>query len=124
MSEIKKTCLIVDDSSVVRKISSSILKNMGIEVLEAINGKEALERCEENKPDVILLDWNMPIMDGIAFLKEFRTKEKETIVIFCTTENDLEKITEAMTLGANEYIMKPFDAEVIQNKFEQLGILS
>lgn len=123
MSEEKKTCLVVDDSQVVRKISISILKGLGIDVDEAANGQEALERCEEKLPDVILLDWNMPIMDGAAFLKEFRIKQKDTIVIFCTTENDLEKITEVISLGADEYIMKPFDATIIESKFKQLGII-
>ncbi len=120
-----KTCLVVDDSSVVRKICRKIVVGLGFEVVEACDGKEALEKCEEQIPDVILLDWNMPVMDGLEFLKAYRNKQQEnnTIVIFCTTENDITKIMMAMEAGANEYIMKPFDADIIKGKFEQMGLM-
>ena len=76
-------------------------------------------------PDVILLDWNMPVMDGIDFLRELRNLPGGDIpkVIFCTTENDIESIQKAIDAGANEYIMKPFDSEIIQAKFAQVGLL-
>jgi two-component system chemotaxis response regulator CheY len=120
-----KTCLIVDDSSVVRKICSKIVKQLGFEVVEACDGKDALKKCNDQIPDVILLDWNMPVMDGLEFLKIYRDtkKEYETIIIFCTTENDVTKIMLAMEAGANEYIMKPFDADVIKSKFVQMGLM-
>ncbi|MDA0782906.1 MAG: response regulator [Rickettsiales bacterium] len=121
----KKICLLVDDSSVVRKICRRIVTDLGFEAIEACDGKDALEKCEEQIPDVILLDWNMPVMDGMEFLKAYRNKQKEnnTIVIFCTTENDITKIMTAIEAGANEYIMKPFDADIIKGKFEQMGLM-
>jgi two-component system chemotaxis response regulator CheY len=121
-----KTCLVVDDSSVVRKICRKIVEALGLTVIEAEDGKDALAKCAETPPDVILLDWNMPVMDGLEFLKTYRPKQLErgTIVIFCTTENDITKIMMAMEAGANEYIMKPFDEEIIKSKFIQMGLLS
>ncbi|MDB2414395.1 response regulator [Rickettsiales bacterium] len=120
-----KTCLVVDDSSVVRKICRPIMENLGFTVNEAADGKEALESCNKIMPSVILLDWNMPVMDGLAFLKAFfEDKQKNGVkVIFCTTENDMAKIMEAMAAGADEYIMKPFDADIIENKLRQMGII-
>ena len=76
-------------------------------------------------PDAILLDWNMPIMNGIDFLRELRKMDGGTgpVVVFCTTENDIGHIQEAIQAGANEYIMKPFDSDIIQAKFSQVGLL-
>lgn len=119
----KKICLVVDDSSVVRKVSRGILDSLGFEVMEAYDGQNALDQCKIKKPDVILLDWNMPVMDGMEFLRNFRQSNSDTIVIFCTTENDIVKIMSAMEAGANEYIMKPFDGEIIKTKFLQMGLL-
>ncbi len=120
-----KTCLIVDDSSVVRKVCRRMLQDMGFAVREACDGQEALDECEKEMPEVILLDWNMPVMDGLEFLKRFHHQQKEhgTIVIFCTTESDVTKIMLAMEAGANEYIMKPFDEEIIKTKFTQMGLI-
>jgi two-component system chemotaxis response regulator CheY len=120
----KKTCLLVDDSSVVRKICRKIVEDLGFVAVEACDGKDAIEKCEAQTPDVILLDWNMPVMDGLEFLKHYRPKQLEngTRVIFCTTENDITKIMIAMEAGASEYIMKPFDADIIKNKFQQLKL--
>ena len=122
----KVLCMIVDDSAVVRKISRKILEKMGFEVAEAENGQHALEVAEEQLPKFILLDWNMPIMNGLEFITEFRKKHSsdETKVIFCTTENDIVKIMTAMEAGANEYIMKPFDEEIIKTKLTQMGLLA
>lgn len=118
--------MIVDDSGVVRKVSRQILEGLGFEVIEAEDGKMALEVAEKNLPVFILLDWNMPVMNGIDFLREFRKKYDVTTVkvIFCTTENDIVKIMTAMEAGANEYIMKPFDAEIIKTKLIQMGLLA
>ena len=120
-----KTALVVDDSKVVRTVSRKILENMGFEVHEAENGQVALNCCEKTKPNVVMLDWNMPVMDGMEFLLAFRQlkEHQDAVVIFCTTENDITKIMEAMEAGANEYVMKPFDDEIIKNKLEQLGAL-
>ncbi|HBN49663.1 MULTISPECIES: response regulator [Thalassospira] len=120
-----KSCLVVDDSKVIRMVARRILEEMGFAVIEAVDGQEAIDRCLEAMPDAVLLDWNMPVKSGIDFLRELRAAPggDEPVVVFCTTENDLEHIQEAITAGANEYIMKPFDSEIIQAKFEQVGLI-
>jgi two-component system, chemotaxis family, chemotaxis protein CheY len=118
-------CLLVDDSEVVRKISRKIMEGFNFEIAEAANGKEALEQVKKQMPDFILLDWNMPIMDGMEFLQMFRQDKtsSNTKVMFCTTENDMSRITAAMQHGADEYVMKPFDKDIIKFKLQQLGIV-
>jgi two-component system chemotaxis response regulator CheY len=120
-----KSCLVVDDSRVVRKVARRIVEDLGFECSEAEDGQKAYEACQEKMPDSILLDWNMPVMSGIEFLEKLRQMENGTYpkVIFCTTENDMSKIQKAIMAGANEYIMKPFDSEIIQSKFLQIGLL-
>lgn len=120
-----KSCLIVDDSRVVRKVASRIVHDLGFECREAEDGQKAYEACGESMPDAIILDWNMPVMSGIEFLEKLRQMENGNtpIVVFCTTENDISHIQRAMTAGANEYIMKPFDSEIIESKFIQVGLL-
>ena len=120
-----KTCLIVDDSGVVRKVARRILEEFSFDCREAEDGAIALECCIEKMPDAILLDWNMPNVSGIEFLRNLRATDggDAPIVVFCTTENDMDHIQEAIGAGANEYIMKPFDSEIIQGKFEQVGLL-
>jgi two-component system chemotaxis response regulator CheY len=120
-----KTCLVVDDSRVIRKVARRILENLHFEVGEANDGQEALSACREKMPDAVLLDWNMPIMDGITFLRHLRKENggQEPVVIFCTTENDISHITEALSEGANEYIMKPFDGEILEAKFIEVGLI-
>lgn len=121
----RKTCLIVDDSKVIRMVARKILQELSFDTAEAADGKEALDSCLNSLPDAVLLDWNMPVMSGIEFLKELRKLDggDKPIVVFCTTENDIEHIQEAIEAGANEYIMKPFDSEIIQAKFSQVGLL-
>jgi two-component system chemotaxis response regulator CheY len=121
-----KTCLIVDDSRVVRKVAQQILTTIGFACAEAENGEIALNACKEKFPDFILLDWNMPVMDGMQFMLALRKLPggDKPIVVFCTTENDMKHIQDAMSAGANEYIMKPFDADIIRGKIEPFGLLS
>ncbi len=121
-----KTCLVVDDSRVVRKVARRIVEGLGFECTEAEDGQKACEACEESMPDAILLDWNMPVMSGIEFLEVLRQMENggSPKVVFCTTENDINHISRAIQAGANEYIMKPFDSEIVQSKFIQVGVLS
>ncbi len=121
----KKKCLIVDDSGVVRKISRKIVESLGFEAIEAENGKHALEITETTTPYLILLDWNMPVMNGLEFLKAYHEKQKQNNVkiIFVTTENDVVKIMTAIEAGANEYIMKPFDEEILKTKLTQMGLI-
>lgn len=120
-----KTCLVVDDSNVVRKVARRILEDLGFECAEAEDGQKAYEHCEQKMPEIILLDWNMPIMSGIEFLEKLRAMPNGGApkVVFCTTENDMDHIQRAMNAGANEYIMKPFDSEIIQSKFSQIGLI-
>lgn len=120
-----KSCLVVDDSKVVRSVARKILEELEFSVDEAEDGQVALDYCVNAMPDAILLDWNMPVMNGIEFLRELRVREDgdQPIVVFCTTENDINFIQEAISAGANEYIMKPFDREIVQSKFTQAGIL-
>lgn len=120
-----KTCLIVDDSRVVRMVAKKIVASLGFQTAEAADGQEALDYCKKAMPEAVLLDWNMPVMNGIDFLVELRELPNgaDPIVVFCTTENELAKISEALMAGANEYIMKPFDSEIIETKFQQVGLL-
>ena len=120
-----KTCLVVDDSKVVRILARRILEELNFNVCEAADGKAAIDVCDKGMPDAVLLDWNTPIMSGIEFLHALRQMKggESPVVVFCTTENDMNHIREAITSGANEYIMKPFDAEIIQSKFSQAGLL-
>lgn len=120
-----KTCLIVDDSRVVRKVARKILEELGFSCSEAEDGQKALEACLAAMPETILLDWNMPIMNGIEFLRKLRASPGGDApkVVFCTTENEFSFIQEALSAGANEYIMKPFDSDIIQGKFQQIGAL-
>ena len=120
-----KSCLIVDDSRVVRKVACRILNDLGFTCEEAENGQKAFEHCKSKMPDVILLDWNMPVMSGIEFLEKLRMMEhgEEPVVMFCTTENDMNHIKRAVDAGANEYIMKPFDSDILKSKFVQVGLM-
>ncbi len=120
-----KTCLVVDDSQVIRKIARHILEEFDITVSEAADGREALEACQKAMPDAILLDWNMPVMDGYDFLVALREQDggDKPKVVFCTTENDAEHITRAIAAGANEYVMKPFDKTILESKFQEVGII-
>lgn len=118
-----KDCLVVDDSRVIRSVARSILVNMNFSVREVANGLEALDACIECMPDVILLDWNMPVMSGIEFLRTLRQLPNgdRTKVLLCTSQNEVGHINAAMDAGANEYIMKPFDSEILKSKFSQVG---
>ena len=120
-----KSCLIVDDSRVVRKVAGRIIQDLDFETLEASDGVQALDQCRQAMPDVILLDWNMPVMNGLDFLRALRreTGGQKPVVVFCSTENDPEHIGEAMRSGANEFIMKPFDADIIESKFAEVGLV-
>jgi two-component system chemotaxis response regulator CheY len=125
-TKMKKQVLVVDDSSVIRKVAKRILEGLRFEIVEAENGRDALTTCMMSMPDAILLDWNMPVMDGFEFLRELRRLPGGNIpkVVFCTTENDVAHIARAMHAGADEYIMKPFDKDIVRSKFEEIGLIA
>jgi two-component system chemotaxis response regulator CheY len=121
-----KTCLVVDDSSVIRKIASRILEGLDFQIVEAEDGEQALEACKRELPDAVLLDWNMPVMDGFEFLTNLRRMPggDQPKVVFCTTENGIDHISRALHAGANEYIMKPFDKDIVTAKFQEVGLIA
>jgi two-component system, chemotaxis family, chemotaxis protein CheY len=120
-----RTCLVVDDSRVVRKVARRMLEARGYTVREAEDGAVALDACRAQMPDVVLLDWNMPVMNGIEFLLLLRQEfgPDNPPVVFCTTENDISFVEKAIEAGAQEFIMKPFDEEILAGKFAQVGLL-
>jgi len=119
-----KTCLVVDDSKVIRKVARHILETLEFTVSEAGDGQEALTHCMATMPDVILLDWNMPVMNGMDFLRALREVQMPTRpkVVFCTTENGMEHIRAAIEAGADEYVMKPFDRDTLESKLQIVGV--
>lgn len=120
-----KHCLVVDDSAVIRKVACRILEGLPFRTSEAEDGKQALAVCESDMPDAVLVDWNMPVMDGYEFLKELRRMPagRTPKVVFCTTENDVAHIARAMHAGADDYVMKPFDREILTAKFQDVGVV-
>ena len=115
-----KSCLIVDDSSVVRKVARRILEDMDYIVEEAEDGQDAFDKCRQEMPDAILLDWNMPIMSGLEFLKLLRAYVggDKPHIVYCTVENDIGAIALALKAGASDYMMKPFDRTILEAKFD------
>jgi len=119
-----KSCLVVDDSKVIRKVARHILETLDFTVDEAGDGQEALIACKASAPDVILLDWNMPVMSGIEFLRVLGETDlpRRPKVVFCTTENGMGHIRAAIDAGADEYVMKPFDRETLESKLQIVGV--
>src|SRR5258708_39692510 len=119
-----RTCLVVDDSSVIRKVARRRLEGLDFQIVEAEDGQKALEVCKRAMPEAVLLDWNMPVMDGYEFLGNLRRMPGGDApkVVFCTTENDVAHIARALHAGANEYIMKPSDKELVEAKFPHRGL--
>ena len=120
-----KTCLVVDDSGVVRKVARRIVETLNFSVIEAEDGEKALEACKRSMPEAVLLDWNMPVMDGYDFLRNLRRMAggDKPKVVFCTTENGMDHIARALEAGADEYIMKPFDKDIVTDKFREVGLV-
>lgn len=121
-------CLIVDDSSVIRKVTRRILERMKADVDEAENGQAALEMISQQLPDAIIVDWHMPVMGGLEFLNALRqsgaTATKKPFIIYTTTENDPVDISRALAAGADEFVLKPYTSEAIEAKFYEAGITS
>jgi two-component system chemotaxis response regulator CheY len=114
--------LVVDDSPVVRKIARRILEAMRFVTQEAGDGQEGLDACAFQMPDAIFVDANMPVLDGVEFVRELRRMPggERPKVVYCTSEHDVSQIARAMHAGADDYMMKPFDREHMQAKFMRL----
>jgi two-component system chemotaxis response regulator CheY len=120
-----KQCLVIDDSSVIRKVARRIFEDLGFAVEEAEDGGQALEMCLAKMPDLILVDWNMPGISGVEFLGSLRATsggDKPTIV-FCASENDVAHIARAMRAGADDYLLKPFNREIVEAKLQEIGAI-
>ena len=118
-----KHCLVVDDSRVIRTVARRIMEDMQYTVSEAEDGMSALRAVREKMPDLILLDWNLPTMKGVEFVKSVRGQQNggHPVILFCTTENDATEVAHAMAAGANEFIMKPFDGTLMRSKLAEIG---
>jgi two-component system, chemotaxis family, chemotaxis protein CheY len=121
-----KHCLVVDDSDVIRKVARHILEELHVTSTEAESGHQALDRCAAAMPDVVLLDWQMPLMSATDFLYLLRRQPHgdRPYVIYCTSENDVEDITRAFEAGANDYLMKPYDRETLTEKLVTGGVVA
>ncbi len=118
--------LVVDDSRAMRSILSKILARLGFEVAQAADGVEGLATLSAGEPfDVVLSDWNMPEMNGLEFVKVLRADPKfaRVVVVMVTTETHIEQMMTALEAGANEYIMKPFTAEMVEDKLRMLQVV-
>lgn len=117
--------LIIDDSKAMRSILGRMLRGLNFEVVEAANGREALERLQGlGKVDLALVDWNMPEMNGFEFIRAVRAEHSYdgVLLIMVTTETEMENVVRALAAGANEYVMKPFTQEVILEKLQIFGM--
>jgi len=111
--------LVVDDSKTMRNIVKGVLGTIGATAIEeAGDGQDAISRVDAFKPDLILLDWNMPVMDGITFVKAYRAKNKTTPIIMVTTEAEKSRVMEAIQAGVNNYAVKPFSPESLSKVIE------
>ena len=119
--------LVVDDSRAVRLLISQVLAELGMDVLQAANGQEALEQLRQN-PDVelVLVDWNMPVMNGLDFIRAVRAQRAfdSVRILMVTTETEGAQVTRALEAGANEYLMKPFSKEVLIAKLSLMDVIS
>lgn len=112
--------LLVDDSRTIRNIQKNVLAQLGYtDTLEAGDGLEALKVLEKEAPDLMLVDWNMPNMDGITFVRKVRETDKKTPIMMCTTEAQKDRVIEAIKAGVNNYVVKPFNTESLAEKIDQ-----
>jgi two-component system chemotaxis response regulator CheY len=117
-----KTIMIVDDSASMRRVIEIALKGAGYEVIEGCDGKDALAKLTGQKVHMIISDVNMPVMDGIAFLKAVKALPayKFTPVIMLTTESEESKKREGQAAGARAWVVKPFQPEQLVNAVQRL----
>ena len=120
-----KTCLIVEDSEIIREIAMRILAELSIESREVEDAAAGLEQCRQNKPDFVLLDWDLPSLGALDFLRgaaELPQDQRPTILL-CATENDPQQFSLAKAAGAAHHILKPFDRQSIEAKLAQMGVI-
>ena len=118
--------LVIDDSRAIRMIIGRVLKANGFGVVEACHGREALDYLEgEDKFDLAMVDWNMPEMNGYEFVQAVRADPSynDLCVVMVTTEAEMSQVVKALEIGANEYIIKPFSKEAIEEKLQILGLI-
>ncbi len=119
----QRVCLLVDDSRMIRKVARRIVESVGYAVVEAENGEEGLARCRAAMPDLVITDWNMPVMSGIEFVTALRAipAVNPPKVVFCTTNSGAKDIHKGITAGADEYVIKPFDEAALLSRLQSVG---
>ena len=115
--------MIVDDSPVIRKVARRILEGMGYVVMEAVDGVDALDKCSQSMPDALIVDWDMPRMDGVEFINilNSRAEADRAKILFCTSEMMVTEMMKAKRAGCHGYILKPFTRDILQNGLKQIG---
>ena len=112
--------LLVDDSKTMRNIQKSVLSQLGYtEIEEACDGQDALSKVKAFGPDLLLVDWNMPNMDGLSFVKAYRQNDKTTPIIMVTTEAEKSRVIEAIKAGVNNYVVKPFTPDLLSQRIQE-----
>lgn len=118
--------LIVDDSDLIRKVMRKVLEDLNYMVIEAESGQQAIAKCAKAMPEVIVLDWHMPDMTGHEVLMAIKDMpaDRRPVICYCTTQNDPMDISRAFSLGAETYLMKPFNREVFTKKISEVMLLA
>jgi len=117
--------IVIDDSSAMRRILRRLLEGLGFDVIEAEHGQQGLERLSQHpRPDIVLVDWNMPVMDGLSFVKAVRANPEyqDLKLMMVTTETEPQRMAKALMSGVDEFVMKPFTGEILMDKLRLLGV--
>lgn len=119
------SCIVADDSKIMRMLLSKIMENFGYSVAEAEDGEDLLEQCGRDMPDLVICDWQMPLIDGIDVLLKIRSdkKSKQPVFFFCSNIKDVNVIRQALDAGADDFIMRPFDEDIIASKLKIIKVL-
>ncbi len=117
-----KPCLIVEDSDIIREIVARMVRDLGFEPLEAGTVEEAVQQCRQHEPSVVMLDWDLPAMEALDFLREVNLLEldQSPAIILCATENDPQQFTLAKAAGAEYHLIKPFDQSCVKEVFDKI----
>lgn len=118
-------CIVADDSKIMRMLLSKIMENFGYDVIEAEDGEDLMSLCIKNTPDLIICDWHLPLIDGVDILLKIRAdrKIKQPVFIFCSYVKDVDVISQALKSGADDFIMRPFDEDIIASKLKIIKVL-